>query len=629
MTMLSPWWLLLFPALYLVIILHTLHPQRNRVLVPSILLWQRVLKELAADARWRQIVANLLLLAQLLALAFLITALARPAFLISASRQRHDVILLDTSASMAATDIAPNRLQRAKELVWQHLRTDRPRRVTLINAGPIPAILYDGSASGIAVRTILQRLTASDGSTDWKRAAVLAHSSLTSSRDQVIIASDGAIDAAEIRAATDVIGKTPIRLLRAAGAGTNVGITAFEARQAGDSSTEYELMITLANYSAARVEAPLVLRGKKGDIARRTVVLPPGEKRSVVIKHSLQNQDVLVAGIEYADHLAVDNQAYLAAYPPTPTRVLLVGPSNYYLEKVLRVFPQVRLERRLLYPEGSDYPLVIFDRIPVPDGFTGTALYLAGAPADHALGTRSAPQITWWDRSHPLTRFVNWNDLGLQQTYLMPRLEGAQVLVESEAGPLLQLVQDDKKRLLVSAFSLEDSDLPFKVAFPLFISHLLEWAHPEGWQYIRPPYSPGQSLELPLSFQTPKGWQIRRPNGDMVQVDRAEASYADTLQAGLYTVVSGDNEFAFAVNAGNAGESDIRPRLSLPAATGTADQYRQIPIAFWWPFALLALMLLFAEGWLYTHKVRHPTNMALPSWTTVVALFRRVVPRRG
>src|SRR5690606_28153174 len=93
MTLLSPWWLLLIPLLYGVILLHTMHPQRHRVLVPSTLLWERVLRELEADARWHRLVANLLLLVQLAALLALILALTRPAFLYALIKQRHDIYI--------------------------------------------------------------------------------------------------------------------------------------------------------------------------------------------------------------------------------------------------------------------------------------------------------------------------------------------------------------------------------------------------------------------------------------------------------------------------------------------------------------------------------------------------------
>jgi hypothetical protein len=157
-------------------------------------LWQRVLKELAADARWRRIVANLLLLVQIAALAGLILALAQPAFLFSASRQRHDVVLLDTSASMAATDLGPNRLRAATEMLLEELRRDRPGKVTVINAGPNPTVVYNGTASISAIKGALRHITPSDGSIDWIRVSVLARSSLSSSRTRVLLVSDAAID---------------------------------------------------------------------------------------------------------------------------------------------------------------------------------------------------------------------------------------------------------------------------------------------------------------------------------------------------------------------------------------------------------------------------------------------------
>lgn len=623
MTLLSPWWLVLLPALYLVIILHTLHPRRHSVLVPSILLWERVLKELAADARWRRLMANLLLLAQLAALASLILALTHPAFRLHSARQRHDVILIDTSASMAATDLAPNRLEAVKERLLTDVKADRPRLLTLIDAGPRPVILYSGSPSTLALRNALSKAKVSDGATDWSRAAVLASSSLASRGGRLIIATDGAVDQEALLPLFEMIPNTPIHIVQAAGKGDNVGITSFDARQTGANIAEYEVLVTVHNFSEAVLQIPLVLRNKQKEIARRLVQLPAGESRNVVFHHTFSTQDVLEAQILFSDALTVDNRAYLTAYPPTPTRVLLVGPGNYFLERGLRVFPQVRLEKRLLYPESSDYPLVIFDRMPIHESFRGTALYLAGTPEDQELGVRTFPEITWWDRSHPLTRFVNWADLGVRQAFQMPRQEGGRVLVESEAGPLVQLLTDDHVRIVTLAFALEESDWPLKVGFPVFLSQLLEWAHPEGWHFVRSPLAPGESIQLPRALSDQDGWRVRLPSGSAVAVPAQEgARFDQTLSAGLYTVMADAGEFYFAVNGGNEQESNLRPRLSLPETSGDASPTNTgIPTAFWWPVAFWAFLLLLAEGWLYIHRVRRPVNLRLPSRQ---ALLRRV-----
>ncbi len=616
MSLLSPWWLLLLPLLYLVILLHTLHPQRHRVLIPSVLLWQRVLRELASDARWRRLVANLLLLVQLLILAGLILALTHPALLFSAARVRQDVVLVDTSLSMSATDVSPHRLQAAKEKLLKHVKADRPRRIVIIEAGPNPAIVYHGPASMAALQTALRRVEATDGATDWNRTALLARSSLSSDNDRIILVTDGAFESGELSLLAELTPKVPIHVIQAAGHGTNVGITAFEARQMGTSLSEHEVLITVANNTPDDVDVPLVLRGSQGQLGQRRLRIPAGENRGTTFTHIFSSQEVLQAEIIFRDALATDNKAHLTAYPPTPTRVLLVGPGNYFLERGLRVFPQVRLERRLLYPEGGDYALVIFDRLPVPESFCGTALYLAGTMADQALGDFPSPEITWWNRSHPLTRFVNWADVGLLRTFLMDRQRGAHVLVESEAGPVLQLIENDQARMLTLSFALEESDWPHKVGFPVFLSHLLQWAHPEGWEFVRSPLSAGATVMLPRFLADKDGWQVRTPSGETLRVKQdTGGSFDATVTAGVYTVESTAGEYAFAVNAGSPTESDLRPRLVLPQITSEPTQERAYhPASLWRPLALWALLLLVVESWLYTNKVRRAVNLDWRRW---------------
>lgn len=615
MSLLSPWWLLLLPLLYLVALLHTVHPQRHRVLIPSIMLWQRVQQELAADARWRRLVANLLLVVQLMTLASLILALAHPALLLSASRVRQDVVLIDTSLSMSATDLSPSRLLVAKEKLIKHVKGDRPRRIVLVEAGPHPKIVYHGPASIAALQTALRKLEASDGPTDWTRTALLTRSSLSSEGDRVILVTDAAFKAEELSLLAELAPQAPIHVIQAAGSGANVGITAFDARQIGTSLAEHEVLVTVANNTSDDVEVPLVLRGSQGMLGQRRLRIPAGENRSATFAHTFSTQEVLQAEITFPDALADDNKAYLAAYPPAPTRVLLVGPGNYYLERGLRVFPQVRLERRLLYPEDGDYSLVIFDRLPIPDDFRGSALYLAGTAEDLALGDFPLPQITWWDHSHPLTRFLNWTDVGLLRTFLLDRQRGAHVLVESEVGPLLQLTETDQARILTLSFAIEESDWPHKVGFPVFLSQLLQWAHPEGWEFVRSPLSAGATVTLPRFLGDKDGWRVRTPDGTMLRIKPDTGGlFTETLQAGVYSVESTAGEYSFVVNAGSPTESDLRPRLVLPQSASEParedSERTHLPASLWRPWALWALLLLVVESWLYTNKARRPVNQS-------------------
>jgi hypothetical protein len=68
-----------------------------------------MVRDLEANAPWQRLRRNLLLFIQLLFLSALILALARP-YIWSEDFSGHTLILIvDTSASMAASDVAPNR----------------------------------------------------------------------------------------------------------------------------------------------------------------------------------------------------------------------------------------------------------------------------------------------------------------------------------------------------------------------------------------------------------------------------------------------------------------------------------------------------------------------------------------
>jgi hypothetical protein len=78
MSFLTPLFLLLGLLAVPVIILYMLRLRRREVLVSSTMLWQKLMRDREANAPWQRLRRNLLLFLQLLILAALVLALARP-----------------------------------------------------------------------------------------------------------------------------------------------------------------------------------------------------------------------------------------------------------------------------------------------------------------------------------------------------------------------------------------------------------------------------------------------------------------------------------------------------------------------------------------------------------------------
>src|SRR5512133_119191 len=145
MSLLAPGLLLLGLLAGPILLLYMLKLRRRDTLVSSNLLWEQILRDRQANTPWQRLKRNLLLLLQLLILAALVLALARPAVAVPSLTSGSTVIVLDGSASMNATDAAPTRFDAARAKVRgliEGLPANTP--VTLILAGSEPRLLAAG-----------------------------------------------------------------------------------------------------------------------------------------------------------------------------------------------------------------------------------------------------------------------------------------------------------------------------------------------------------------------------------------------------------------------------------------------------------------------------------------------------
>src|SRR3954466_7290171 len=105
-----------------VVVFYILKLRRRPVPVPFSKIWNKILRDKEATGLFSQLKRLLSLLLQLALLALLLLALGDPRTAANLIEGRHIVILVDASASRKATDVAPSRIDTAKERVRSMVR---------------------------------------------------------------------------------------------------------------------------------------------------------------------------------------------------------------------------------------------------------------------------------------------------------------------------------------------------------------------------------------------------------------------------------------------------------------------------------------------------------------------------
>src|SRR5438067_3750699 len=100
------WGLLVVP----VVIFYILKIRLKRVPVSTVLFWRQIFDEKRPRSLWQRLRHLVSLLVQLLLLLLLVAALTEPFFSWETLSAQRVILVLDNSASMNATDVAPSRL---------------------------------------------------------------------------------------------------------------------------------------------------------------------------------------------------------------------------------------------------------------------------------------------------------------------------------------------------------------------------------------------------------------------------------------------------------------------------------------------------------------------------------------
>lgn len=616
-----------------IILLYMLKLRRRQVQVSSTFLWQQLLRDQQANAPWQKLKRNLLLLLQLLILAALVFALARPALRVPVVATGSVIVLLDASASMNATDVtaSQSRFEQARESVTDLINgLSSASSMTLILVGHTPQTLISSESDKSLLKNALNEARVTQESADWHAAFALAAGAARgesgAGKASIVIVSDGGLPESGLPALPGDVSYVPIGESQ-----NNIALSALALRMAQQGP---QLFAEITNYDSIDRNILLSIYFNDDLIDARQLAVKANASGSFTLDNLPNTSGIYKATISNPennspnslDSLSLDNTAFAVFQSSSARRVLLVSNGNLFLEQLLASLPGIQPFRALPAADGTiqipndPFNLYIFDGIVPPLIPKANLLFVnpASNPFFEVGGTYKEIENVQV-QEHRLTRFVDWSNVHVLEAETVQPPEWAEVLIESDAGPLVFAGETEGQRIAALTFDLKESDLPLQIAYPILFSNLIDYLAPPSSFDSTQSLRPGESLAI-LPQTNVDRIVIASPSNQAYTLPSNQTSFTQTHELGYYAVnlISADSNTIeyFAVNLFDDNESNIQPRdviqIGQLAVTPTASgQVGQLELWQW--LAALALIVLMIEWQVFHRKPLPSLRLGFPA----------------
>ncbi len=606
----------------IILLLYFMRPKRQERVVGSTLLWQQALQDLQASRPWQRLRMTPLLLLQLLAALVIVFVLTRPAIFTNSTISGNTIIILQTSASMQATDVLPSRFESARNSITDLIDGLGPNDyLSLITMAHTPQVLITESQDKGQLIAALGRAKVTNQDADLEQALSLA-TSLVAGRTnvQVLVIGDGHVTSSD----QAMVVPFPVHYLRVGTDAPNAALLALASR-----TIQGKLIASaqIANYSKQQRSLPVELYADSRLVSVQTIILPAGTSGAIQWGPLAPNTRLLHARLISQDAMTVDHEAWAIVGGSLQGRVLLATKGNSFLETALRLQPNVNLYE--ITPDKysstiGTYDLTIFDGFVPPTLPNGAIFFINPPTGSYPFGAVSpeirVSQITAGNDTINLLDSVDLSSIHvLQSSHQLKPAPWAQPIITAPETPLFVAGENNAHRIAALGFDLHQSDLPLQPAFPILIHNIINW--------FLPPPVPGDgqvTAGVPVTIQSWPGANkvtITSPDQQVSTVGPPfpVIPFAGTNQIGIYQVtqeIRGQTlQGSFTVNLFNPSQSRLAPAQTLPIMNSTevapdnnavSRQLREI-----WPWiAAILLLILCAEWWLFSRSYKQQMTVA-------------------
>jgi hypothetical protein len=588
--------------------LYLLDRTRRKVRVPTLRFW--VHSESPSEMRHRRRIQQpWSLLLQLVSLLLLLLALAQLRWGSPADLSRDHVLILDTSAVMAASTGQQTWMDQAREQARAWLaKVPSGDRVMLVRADALPAaatafesnrkVIEEALAQAYPSTSALRLETA----LRFARQAQAAHGK---GAGEIVFAGAG-WSAEEDSSLASKLGN--LRVLRAGGELENTGLRKIGVRRSAANTGNWEAYVTVRNFGKRPRLVPVAILFGGSVVAQRQLTLAPASEQSFTAEVRTEAAGILETRLQARDAFPGDDRATLELPSQMPSQIAIYSREPNLLRPVFSAAPGVRAEylEPSAYDPAVDAALVVLDRMNAAAPSKAASLWIdppAGSPIP-AAGRREDVTITRWLSDHPLGTGLRATDARLESAVIFQAASGDIVAAEAAGGPVV--LARPSRRWVAIGFNPMQSALRYELTTPLLFANAIRWLAPQT--FVRWEVNAGSagSVAVPLETGTdPAALAVKMDGGGAVPF----SSDGRTVQffsgaPGVVRVKDGRREIVYSLTLPELATAAWKPPPT--ARMGVPDSIDGGPLArdLWQWLALAGSLGLAAEWFLFGRSRR-------------------------
>lgn len=611
------------------LVLYLLDRSRRKLTVSTLRFWVPA-TEPPVVRRRKKIQQPLSLLLQVLSMALLLLAIAQLRWGAQMGASRDHVLILDTSAWMAARTNdrsgVHTLMDSARERAIAYARaTPSGDRVMLVRADALatPATAFEPSRKKLESAISQSRPGSTALNLDQAFSFARRIQGLGTHRAGEIVF----VGAGRVAESENLEAPPNLRVLSIGDRIENCGLRKIAARRSATDPDVWEIYVSARNYGVTVRVITIAIRVGGSPAGARQLTMLPGTEKEAAFQYRTRAAGLLEAALTPSDSFPDDDRAILELPPQRTLPVTVYSDQPDLLRPILSANPRVRATFRATNQyTGNENGLVILDRFQPPKRPAADSIWIEppenGSPIPVKTKLEGVPFARWCS-GDPLCAGLRARDLRLASVLVFEAAPGDVRIGEVDKGPVI-VARPRKPKLIVLGFHPAISAMRYELATPLLFANLLRWMEPEIFRHSVLTAGSVGTVDVELEANvSANDVRVLQENGTPLPFTvHGKSLRFFTGKPGTVRVIAADRELVYSQTLPQLWESKWEPpasaRRGVPPAQNSTPASRDL----WQALAILGALGLLAE-WILYGRMRRVVSRARRPLSAMRAKIRK------